>query len=380
MLDGVMVNGEPVRLAFDTGSDAPVLFRPVAERLGLKITEPPADAKISAGQIRVGRTEAVQLQFGTRNGAKIVTDRLAVVDMPGGLRPDVDGVIGWGSLRDNFFVFDVSSSKVSIDATGQPPEPAGAWQRVGLRKGSRLLVLDFSGESGRIAGSVLIDTGSSAGVHLSAERWREWRTAHPDAPTTMDAYVMPGVGLVVREMSWVRELSIGPLNLTDVTVQEASSAEAAMASGYEATLGVAALKRQDVVIDGKNGVAYFARRQAPSPPLAHNRLGAVFTPSDLQHDPLEAHVATGSPAEAAGIRNGDVLLTIDAIDVTKWRTDSAGMAMGTFWQRPAGTKFLLTFRRGDREFAITVTLRDILGPGLPKRFETNTTPAPKAAQ
>jgi C-terminal processing protease CtpA/Prc len=84
----------------------------------------------------------------------------------------------------------------------------------------------------------------------------------------------------------------------------------------------------------------------------------------MQHEPLEAHVAKGSPAETAGIRNGDVLLKIDALDVTKWRTDPAVMPMSKFWQRPAGTKFSLVLKRGDKEFTVAVSLRDILGPGV----------------
>jgi C-terminal processing protease CtpA/Prc len=132
------------------------------------------------------------------------------------------------------------------------------------------------------------------------------------------------------------------------------------------------LRRQDVVVDGKNGVAYFSRRQLPASPVQHNRLGAVFTRSDLEQDALEAHVAPGSPAELAGIRSGDMLLKIDTLDVTKWRTDPS-MRSSQFWQRPAGTKFDLTLKHADVEITVTVTLRDILGPDVALE-----TPAPRA--
>ena len=129
------------------------------------------------------------------------------------------------------------------------------------------------------------------------------------------------------------------------------------------SVGLAALDRQDVIIDGKNGVVYFARQTTPVRPIRHNRLGAVFAPSDMQHDDLVAHVAAGSPAEMAGIRNGDLLLKIDAIDVTKWRTDPA-VHVSSKWQQPAGTTMNLTLKRDEKEFTARVTLRDILGPGL----------------
>ncbi len=298
MFDDIRVNDQPVRLAFDTGASDIMVYRPVAERLGLKITEPSADTKLDPGEVRFGTTAPVEFQFGTGVFAVTVTGVLAVVDLPTGVRPEEDGVIGWDNLRNNYFVFDAANSKMSLVAPRKPPEPA-AWQSLPLRKNSETLVLEIPGSKDQ-PGGILIDTGAPDGVFLSPARWREWRAAHSTAPTTMDAYFTPGAGLVVREVSWAKELAIGPLILTNVTVQETSPVETALISGHEATLGVAALKRQDMMIDGKNGMAYFARRQIPTAPFSHNRLGAVFTPSDLQHDPLEAHVATGTPADTAG--------------------------------------------------------------------------------
>jgi hypothetical protein len=375
MFDDIKVNGQPVRLAFDTGSEVLALFRPVAERLGLKIYDPPADTVIDAGKTRLGRTDPLEIQVTYKASTKTVTSVLAVIDVPAGAIPDVDGVIGWAQLRNNFFVFDAASSKVEMNGSGKPPKPAAAWQPLSLQKNAKVLILDIPGSKDQ-PGAILIDTGMPNGVNLSPARWREWRAAHSTAPTTLEAYFTPGAaGLVVREVSWARELAIGPLKLTDVTVQEAGPVEDALIAGHEATLGIAALRRQDVVVDGKNGMAYFSRRQNPAAPLQHNRLGAIFVPSDMQHDPLEARVVAGSPADAAGIRNGDELLKIDELDTTKWRTDPALLPMSKFWQRPAGTKFVLTLKRGDKEFALTVTLRDILGPGA-AQTKTGSPPLP----
>jgi len=358
MFDDFKINGQPVRMSFDSGAETTAIFRPAAIRLGLKFSDPSPATKLAPGESPIGRTDPVEFQFGSQT----MTNTFAVLDVPSGLHTDFDGVVGWGPLRRNFFVFDAASSKAKMDAAGQPPTPAAAWQQLPLRRDSKMLVLDIPGQPGQ-PGGVLIDTGSPYGVKLSPTRWREWRTAHADAPTTMDAYYTPGIGLVVKEIAWAKDLILGPLTLSNVPVQEAA-VDVLTIPGYEATLGLTALKCQNVVVDGKNGVAYLSRLTLPAKPYAHNRLGAVFVPSDMQHDPLEAHVAKGSPAETAGIRNGDVLLKIDALDVTKWRTDPAVMPMSKFWERPAGTKFALALKRGDKEFTVVVTLRDILGPGV----------------
>jgi C-terminal processing protease CtpA/Prc len=81
-------------------------------------------------------------------------------------------------------------------------------------------------------------------------------------------------------------------------------------------LGLEALKRLDLIVDGKHGMAYLRPKQTRSVPGDHNRLGAVFVPRDDQSDDLVAHVLEGSPAFEAGIRNGDVLLSIGGRDLT----------------------------------------------------------------
>jgi S1-C subfamily serine protease len=179
------------------------------------------------------------------------------------------------------------------------------------------------------------------------------------------------MGLVIKEESWAKEISLGPLTLTDVPIMEADSSEIALMKSfpdtrYEATFGLAALKRLDIIIDGKRGVAYLRFKKTPSLPYEHNRLGAAFVPRDPKNDDLVAHVVDGSPAYEAGIRNDDVLLKIGELDATKWRTDPKVLPLSRFWNSPAGTKLELTLKRGDKVFKTTAVLRNILPPDAPK--------------
>ena len=95
----------------------------------------------------------------------------------------------------------------------------------------------------------------------------------------------------------------------------------------------------------------------------HNRLGAVFVPFQPNTDALVALVVDRGPAQEAGIRNGDVLLKIGELDVTRWRTDPAVLPLSRFWEQPAGTHLELTLMRGEEKLLITVRLREILVPG-----------------
>jgi hypothetical protein len=240
------------------------------------------------------------------------------------------------------------------------PAEAESWIKVRLQTNSAMLNLEMPESDGKP--SVLcIDTGDSNGIKLHPERWRAWRASHANQPMTLDAIYTPGVGGVVAEVAWAGEMAFGPLVLTDVPINEPSSAHIAMESGqYAGTLGMAALKRVDLIVDGRNGFAYLRAKTTQADSYRYNRIGAVFLSGRSQSDDLAAVVLEGSPAYAAGIRNGDVLLKIGQLDVTKWRTDPKTAAPATFWELPAGTKLVLTLRRGRKTFKATVQLRDIL--------------------
>ena len=75
-----------------------------------------------------------------------------------------------------------------------------------------------------------------------------------------------------------------------------------------------------------------------------------------------AQVLDDSPAYEAGVRNGDLLLSIQRFDGSHWQTEPDLHADREFRERPAGTKFDLTLKRGSETFKATVILRQILGP------------------
>jgi hypothetical protein len=350
------INGKPARLVFDTGASDLVLFRHGAERLGLKVTEPPRDIQVSPGEVTVGKTEECDFVL----GATRARTSFRVFDPPAYLKMGVDGAVGWQPIRYNTIRVD-AALKQATWLTNAPAETA-TWLKFRIRRQSRVLTLEIPGPEDH-PGVLTVDTGSSCGVAFAPERWRAWKTAHANAPMTLLAGYMPGAGTVIMEESWSKDLTFGPLVLTDVPVMPANVAEQAMgAPGFEASLGLAALKRLDLVIDGDLGMAYLRPRKAPPAPYEHNRLGAVFAPRDMEAVDLVAHVIDGSPAYEAGVRNGDVLLRVGNIDATKWRTDPTVLPLSRFWERPPGTKVELLVRRGTQTNKATAVLRQILGP------------------
>jgi len=350
------INGKSARLLFDTGASDLILFRKGAERLGLKVTEPPRDLQAAAGQVPVGTSEECEFVLGTTR----TRTSFKVFEPPSFLHMGADGAVGWQPLRYNLIQIDAGLKQAKWLANA-PPETA-TWLKFRIRSQARVLCLEIPGQE-ETRGVLSVDTGSSCGVALNPERWRAWSTAHTNQPTTLMAGYMPGAGTVVMEESWARELTFGPLVLTEVPVMIANVAEQAMAApGFEASLGLAALRRLDVIIDGNLGIAFLHPKSSSPPPYEHNRLGAVFAPLKMEGGDLVARVIDGSPAYEAGIRNGDVLLKVGDLDATKWRTDPKVLPLSRVWEGPPGTRVELTLKRGATTFKKIVALRQILSP------------------
>ena len=349
------VNGRPVRMILDTGAEATALFRRTAKRLGLKIEDPPADLQAPSGSVKAGISEECMLSL----GKAAVRTRLRIVDVPSYMELTEDGVLGWGELAGN--VFHVLGEQRRVVISDKVPDEAANWLKCELQKDARILGIRIPTEDRDARTVVYIDTGSPSGVALGSQRWRQWSRLHRGAPATLAAFWTPAEGLLVRKELWASELHLGQLVIRNVPVMQCTKTDE-LFKEHQATLGLFALSRLDMVVDGGNGHAYLRAIQKPTRPYNHNRLGAVFVPKDAESNDLVAHVVEGGPAHTAGIRQGDVLLKIGELDATKWRTDPKVLPLSRFWSRPAGTALTLVLRRAEREFDATVELRDILCP------------------
>jgi hypothetical protein len=350
------INGKPVRLAFDTGASELMLTSKAATRLGLAFTNGPNDSAPGPGRINLGTTEPCVLCVGTNT----IKTAFGVFEIPNALPVDFDGLIGWKSIADS--VLWIDALKGEVIAMPSVPVEAATWAKLQLETNSDTLRMEVPSDRGTPS-VILIDTGDSDGVNLPSDKWQDWKAAHSNQPTTFDSYYTPAAGLVVVEVGWATELTLGPFTMTGVPVMAANVSDiGGDSTNFLATFGLAALRRLNVIVDRANGFAYVRARATPPSPYEHNRLGAVFAPVNLETEDLIGHVAEGGPAWHAGIRNGDVLTRIGDLDVTKWRTDPHVLPLSRFWFQPPATKLHLALRRGDKEFTADVVLRQILGP------------------
>jgi hypothetical protein len=354
------VDGKPATLALDTGTEGLFLFKPAAERLGLKVSDIPSDLLRKNGKFPVLETDPHKLTLFDTHGYL----QLAIVDFS--VSMDVDGCVGWSFFKNTIFQIDVANRTVrSLPAV---PLETRQWATLGVRRSSDVFCLELPDKTGVI----LIDTGNYGGVSLSPERWRAWTNVNPHLPKTLTTYYMGGSGVVVGEEAWAQRLSFGPMVLNNVPVRPASASDAAVGSArapYQATLGLTALERLDFIVDGPARTVYMRPRTGPFQPYAYNRAGAVFSPRDPRKDkPTDfvAHVLENGPAYQAGIRDGDTVTKVNGQTPSNWKNSPTYLSSSL----PAGTKLNLTLKRGDTTFDTVLVLEDLFpatasGPNKP---------------
>jgi len=350
------INGKPARLGFDTGAGVPVLFGAAPKKFGLSISNRPNIESLGPGEIRM-ITGDCTLKIGHATGRIW----FGVLDLPQILDSEMDGVVGWGSLKHNIIAVDALHESVS--SLSSIPRKVVRWTKFELVTNSETLMMAVPRPGGTRC-SVLVDTGSTYGVQLFPDQWREWKTAHADQPVTLTEYYNALHEVVVAEEGWAKMLAIGSLWLTNVPVTKADKLDFLLGStNTVAVLGMEALKRFDLVIDGKKGFAYLHAKEGPPPPYEYNRLGAVFTPTNLEGGNLVASVVAGSPGWEAGIRPGDVLTRAGNRDVRNWRKDPNLLwGLKPLLMQPPGTKLELTVMRGEEQIIAHAVLREILSP------------------
>ena len=366
------INGKPIRLVVDTGAAPPmVLYSKSANRLGIKFTQ--IDVQPIPGHAPFGWSEPYNIELddsslGVIDGKMSFRGKISipVVEMASNEDLPGDGAIGWHAIRSKVFSIDAIAHKISVDAKGLFLK-GDQWETFQLETNLDILGIDAPLGKGT-KGVIVFDTGSPYGVSLAPQYWSEWKTGHTNQPSTFVNYYTLGFGENVTKEFWSDKLTLGSLTLTDVAVMEADSNDRALnlpsQTQYVASLGVAALKRLDIVIDGKNGYAFVRPKTTSSLPYQHNRLGADFRQRASYSNYQVAHVVNGSPAYDAGICDGDILLDVSKWDSMEWHADTN--LLSKIYEYPAGTKLELTLKRGENIFKTTAILQNILPPDASK--------------
>ncbi len=240
------INGKAARLILDTGGDS-ALWVAGAKRLGVKFADAPADDYADA------LSESVAF---TVEGNSFSTPMMihAYASEGADQAKQRDGAIGWSEVRDDILVFD--SNQHTVRSARELPAETAGWVKLKVVPGL-VLLLEIPLPDHK-TGRLLVDTGFTGGVGLPPREWAKWKAANPNARVTSFEYDGAWIGSGGSEQAQAEDITLGPLVLTQVEVDKFPT------SGHAeiAVLGMEAIARMDLVVDGKNGWAYMRPRAA----------------------------------------------------------------------------------------------------------------------
>lgn len=301
------VCGRETDLILDSGAGATVLDETLAAELGLL----PTGGFSAAG---IGGLEtfgfAVVPEYSAL-GATVTGQTLAVMDLDGALYPSTGRhagmILGYDFLSRFVTAIDYGSGTLALYPVEGFPLPEGGIH-LPAETAMRILAVEAVLEDS-IPVRLLIDTGAGGALHLS----RSFMEAHPSFLEGRDTLEIELAGLGGISRSTV--FRAGSLTLGGFTVPTglcSALPDIPVVSGFDGILGTAVLARFVVRLD----------YATPAISLEPSRLFDEGLPEDMagfsgriSEGSIElTAVSPGSPAWEAGLREGDILLSIDGID------------------------------------------------------------------
>lgn len=358
----ISVNGSaPLPMVLDTGMPTAgiALFAgPHVEQLDLQYL--PIRAQIGGAGGDGERLEAsIALGAKLELGGAIIEDARVIV-MPPIAEFDLGyaGIIGLGLLAHFTVTIDHDNSEVILwrPGTFAPPEDAVS---VPLDMQGNMPYLEAKLPGATTEGGaaetirLVLDLGAGHPVSLNPNS----HTAIEVPEGAMEAQIGRGLSGPVRgHVGRVRALELGGFTLANVvaTFPAPEHENPRGADGRHGNLGVGVMSRFNFTLDYAAAKLYLQPCERFAEPFEWDMSGMTLEPGD-KNRLIVAEVLEGSPAQAAGLRVGDIVLAIDGEPVLG--KDRARVQQQT--RRP-DTEVKVRFQRGEAIETVTVLLRRLV--------------------
>jgi hypothetical protein len=304
------VNGITANILLDSGAGATLLDSAMAYRLGLSGT-----GRLPASGIGGTREFSfVEVDTYSAGGARVSGQQLAVMPFSDEFYPStgerIDLIIGYDFLSRFVTEIDYGREAMTLWSQDSFPAPAVGSSVLPAERSMSLLSVDAVLEDS-VRVTLLLDTGAGGNIHLTPSFFRE----HPDFLGERPSFETEIQGVGGSET--IHGFRVSRVTLGDFTVPGGlctSFQGGDILSSYDGILGNGILSRFVVRLD------YRAGRVVLTPSsLFDEGLPETLTGIGLEINEGRLRVRTvipGSPADIAGVLEGDILLRVDTTDVT----------------------------------------------------------------
>jgi hypothetical protein len=333
------VNGKKVEVLLDSGADTTVLDKSFAESVGREMVGS-STAVGSGGEQEAGYAKDVKIEIG---GMTLDLPTVAVIDLAevsNRIAIPLPVILGKDVFLQSIVDIDPATTTISFHdpETFTPPPRATV---VPLEPLGSLRVVPLSVE-GLPDAPMIFDLGNGGYMSLTPAFWQKHHLLDGRRRSTRSSGAIGGEQ--INHVATVKEIRFAGVAFHNVPV-EFSAPNVEIDSNREAgNVGMPLLRRFRMMIDFQNNrmfVIPIAERIAEPFDRDRSGLRAVQEGNKL----VVRHVSTGSPAEAAGWKEGDTIVAINGKPI------DSGFASSqlSLWARaPEGTVVHLTMADGTK--------------------------------
>ena len=347
------VNGSgPYQFVVDTGG-VDLIDTETAKALRLPLAGSETGHGIGPRTVESGKTTIRELKAGTGtfNARKFYTFDFRQINAMGGVT--VAGMIGGSMFRQYVTCFDFEHQRIElIDPAKFDLRRAGFPVPMSVKDSEITVRGAFDGEPGVFQ----IDTGSASTLSLNSPFVARYKLLNkfPNRVETLSS----GVGgsnkaFTVRGQNLV----LGAVHIDRPITELSVASQGNLASHtMDGRIGMRALKRYIVTFDFP-GARLFLKPFQPAPVDldTYDRSGLGLAADSSGYRIMS--VAKGTPAQAAGLQPGDIIVAVDGRPATEI---PLATMRGWLRQRPAGSLITLKVKGRSEIRVVPLTLRDLL--------------------
>ncbi len=354
MFLSVWVNGQgPFKFILDSGAEN-LLTLDTAKKLGLKLKPAERQTGAGAGSAESWTTTVDSLNIGhlrmTRQSCMVVSLD-PVIKAIGFER--LDGLVGYELFRQLVVDLDYATGNVTFTRPEAFTPPEGC-DEVPLQWKEHIPVVD--GVVDGIAGRFLVDTGDRSSLTLFAP-FVETNDLGARYPLTPEVTTGWGIGgPIPAHVTRIGALRVHQSDVPEVVTRLSTLKAGAFASSEEAgSIGTGVLKKFTVTFDYPNSRMFLRRNSLAGWRDTWDGAGMWLVRGS---DGFEVFsVLKGGPADRAGIRPGDVITRINALDPSEQSLLDAREILSDMH---AGAVVRILIREGQDSRVVDLVLEKIL--------------------
>ena len=261
-------------------------------------------------------------------GQRLIILPEGVISYSGLFGKPVYGIIGYEVFRQ--FVVEINYTQKYVrlhDPFRYKPKKKSVAIPIEIKRSKPYVsatLTDYRGE--KINSQWLVDTGASQAISLFDDDL-------PVPEVSVDAFLGMGLsGGVFGKLGRVQSFAIGDFNFSDVIAGYPNAESLNMVSGqgnWYGNLGAEIMSRFHVVFDYPNKTLYLRKNSAFKKAFKYNISGIeVITAGEGFDQYVISYVRPGSPAEVAGVKIKDQILSVNGISADKLNIDELYATVG----------------------------------------------------